>query len=172
MNVISTLPMNSEVITSPQRGYEIYVNRQSRAKNSPPMGTIAIIVGYKDGDWGRVYYVKDKHGNFYRCPPTAFTITNTQPDWSPPEDTIPVVVIPRQPTAWVVFNILGPRGEERIWLNTLYLNGRKCQEWDKYRNVIVFEGADPEDPGYKITVDQAFQADMSQYHYEKWVRQK
>lgn len=143
-------------------GHEVTVARKSRAKGSPEKGTVCIIIGYKDGTYGRTYFLKDKEGKFYRSPSGPLYVTSTSPDWTPPEELLPVIVIPRKTNlGWIKLFFLGPNGEQAIWPERLYINGAKVKAM-KY-GVITLAN----DEEIKLTVDQSFTAEMPSWAYSQ-----
>jgi len=143
-------------------GHEVTVTRKSRAKGSPEKGVIGIITGYRDGTYGRTYFLKDKQGNFYRSPGNALEVTAIKPDWTPPEELMPIIVIPRKNTiGWTKLHFLGPAGEQIVWPERLYINGVKVKGM-KYSIITLSNGEE-----ITVTADQSFTAEIPTWAYSQ-----
>jgi hypothetical protein len=143
-------------------GHEVTVTRKSRAKGSPEKGAVGIITGYKDGTYGRTYFLKDKQGNFYRSPGNALEVTAIKPDWTPPEELIPIIVIPRKNSiGWTKLHFLGPAGEQVVWPERLYINGVKVKGM-KYSIITLNNGEE-----IIVIADQSFTAEIPTWAYSQ-----
>ena len=162
---ISNLNQELDSWQSFRKGVEVTVKRKSKAKGSPPEGTVCIIVSCKEGAYGVTYYLKDIEGNFYRSPSSALEITNPNPGWSPPEPMIPVIVIPRKTKWGITLNMLASKGEQKIWPNNIFVGGEhieKCSSLSGELNLVTSKGS-----SIKITIDQSFPAEMAAWMYDK-----
>jgi hypothetical protein len=147
------------------KGVEVTVKRKSKAKGSAPEGTVCILVGMKDGAYGTTYYLKDKEGNFFRSPSSALEITDPNPGWQPPEEMIPVIIIPRMTKWGMTLFLLGGKGEQKIWPNNIYVDGQRVEKSVRTggeTNLITSDG-----DAIKISVDQSFPAEMTSWMYDK-----